>query len=250
VPEGVRRWTYGRSGTGADLTYEVLATELGRSRFLLRALGDEAELELPMLGTFHGANALAAIGVGLAAGYGFQGGVDALRGFPGVPGRVERITGRDGRTVYIDYAHDPHAFDQVLGTARASLLLERPGAKLVTVFGCGGDRDRGKRPLMLEAALRSSDRVFVTSDNPRREDPRAIVRDILDGLPPGVAPERVVVEMDRAEAIRLALASGDAQDVVMVLGKGHEPHQIIGDRRVPYSEHAAVRAALDALGGG
>src|SRR6185503_18497881 len=102
-------------------------------------------------------------------------------------------------------------------------LRERPGARLVTVFGCGGDRDRGKRPLMLEAALRSSDRVIITSDNPRSEDPRAIVDDILKGVASPADEERMVVELDRTKAVRLALESMAESDGVMILGKGHEP---------------------------
>jgi len=244
VPARATRWTYGRRGSGADLTYEVVTTGLSGSVFRLEAWGEEAELRLPMLGGFNGANALCAVAVGVAAGCDFRASVEALSRFAGVPGRVQRVVHPGDKAVFIDYAHDPDAFEKVLGTARAAMRRERPGARLVTVFGCGGDRDRGKRPLMLEAALRSSDRVVLTSDNPRSEDPRAIVDEILTGLASPADEERIVVELDRTRAIRGAIASTAESDVVMVLGKGHEPHQIIGLERVPHSDYAVALAAL------
>lgn len=244
VPAEATKWTYGRLGSGADLTYEVVTSGLSGSVFRLRAWGEEAELRLPMMGEFNGANALGAVAVGIAAGYRFHACVEALGRFAGVPGRVQRVAHSGGKAVFIDYAHDPDAFEKLLGTVRAAMRRERPGGRLVTVFGCGGDRDRGKRPLMLQAALRSSDRVVITSDNPRSEDPRAIVDEILTGLPSPADAERIVVELDRTKAIHLALDSTAERDVVMILGKGHEPYQIIGDRRVPYRDDAVVEAKL------
>jgi UDP-N-acetylmuramoyl-L-alanyl-D-glutamate--2,6-diaminopimelate ligase len=244
VPATATRWTYGRRGSGADLTYEVVATGLAGSELRLAAWGEEAELRLPMMGEFNGANALAAVAVGVAAGHGFRASVAALRGFAGVPGRVQRVAHAGDKMVFIDYAHDPDAFEKLLGTARAAMGRERPDGRLVTVFGCGGDRDRGKRPLMLEAALRSSDRVVLTSDNPRSEDPRAIVDEILEGLPSPADGERIVVELDRAKAIHLALDATTERDVVMLLGKGHEPHQIVGAQRLSHSDLAVVQAKL------
>ena len=244
VPAAVTRWTYGRRGTGADFTYEVVSTGLGGSTFRLSAWGVEADLHLPMLGEFNGANALAAVAVGVAAGHDFRASVEALRHFTGVPGRSQRVSPPGEMAVFIDYAHDPDAFEKLLGTVRAAMESERAGARLLTVFGCGGDRDRGKRPLMLRAALRWSDRVVVTSDNPRSEDPRAIAEEILTGLTSGAEDARVVVELDRVQAIHLALASAGERDVVMVLGKGHEPYQIVGAERRPYSDQAVIEAAL------
>jgi UDP-N-acetylmuramoyl-L-alanyl-D-glutamate--2,6-diaminopimelate ligase len=245
VPAKATRMTYGRRGTGADLEYELLATGLSGSVFRLAARGEQAELRLPMLGEFNGANALAAVAVGVAAGHGFRACVEALSQFAGVPGRVQRVGASGGAAAFIDYAHDPDAFEKLLSTVRAAMGRERPDARLVTVFGCGGDRDRGKRPLMLQAALRWSDRVFITSDNPRSEDPRAIVDEILGGLTSAADAERIVIELDRTSAIQAAIdASGDT-DVIMVLGKGHEPYQIIGDRRLSHSDCAVVSAALE-----
>jgi len=182
--------------------------------------------------------------VGVAAGCDFHACVEALRHFPGVPGRVQRVVHSGSKAVFIDYAHSPDAFEQVLSTARAAMQRERSGARLVTVFGCGGDRDRGKRPLMLEAALRLSDRVIVTSDNPRSEDPGAIVADMFAGVRSPAERERVSVELDRTRALHLALDSTSDEDVVMVLGKGHEDYQIIGSQRVFHSDFAVVAAKL------
>ena len=240
VPENATRVTYGRRGVGADLEYEVLEAGLSASVVRLSRSAEHAEVRLPMLGGYNGANALAAVAVGLAAGYDFRACVEALAHFAGVPGRVQRVGGSDGRLVFIDYAHDPQAFDNLLPTVKAAMRRERPDGRLVTVFGCGGDRDRGKRPLMLQAALRSSDRVIITSDNPRTEDPRVIVDDILAGIESPADEERVVVELDRAKAIDAALQSTAERDVIMLLGKGHEPYQIIGGRRLPYSDYAVV----------
>jgi len=247
VPGKAKKWTYGRQGSGADLEYEVVATELSRSVFRLEAWGQKADLQLPMLGRFNGPNALAAIAVGVAAGGEFHACVEALDGFAGVPGRVQRIAHPSDKAVFNDYAHDPDAFQEVLSTAREAMRSERAEARLVTVFGCGGDRDRGKRPLMLQAALRSSDRVIITSDNPRSEDPSAIVGDILEGLASETDEGRVSVELDRSKAIQLALRSTGDCDVVMILGKGHEPYQIEGNQRLPYSDRTAVEAALEVL---
>jgi UDP-N-acetylmuramoyl-L-alanyl-D-glutamate--2,6-diaminopimelate ligase len=248
VPTKATKWTYGRRGSGADLEYEVLETGLSRSVFRLEAWGQQAVLQLPMLGGFNGPNALAAVAVGVAAGCEFHACVEALARFDGVPGRVQRIAHSGDKAIFIDYAHDPDAFEKVLSTARDAMRRERPGARLVTVFGCGGDRDRGKRSLMLQAALRWSDTVVITSDNPRSEDPSAIVDDILTGLASDADEERVVVELDRCKAIQLALRSTADCDVVMILGKGHEPYQLSGDQRLPYSDRAAVEAALEQPG--
>ncbi|MCA9625717.1 MAG: UDP-N-acetylmuramyl-tripeptide synthetase, partial [Myxococcales bacterium] len=243
VPPNATRLTYGRRGSGADLEHEVVALGLDESVFRFFHGGERVELRLPMLGAFNGANALAAVAIGIAAGGDLRSGVEALRAFPGVPGRVQRIGERNGTAVFVDYAHDPHALEALLPNVREAMQRERPGGRLVTVFGCGGDRDRGKRPLMLRAALRESDRVVVTSDNPRGEDPAAIAAEILTGLP-SPSDERVTVELDRRLAIERTLASAAPEDVVLVLGKGHEPYQIVGERRLPYSDLAVIDESL------
>jgi UDP-N-acetylmuramoyl-L-alanyl-D-glutamate--2,6-diaminopimelate ligase len=244
VPPNATKWTYGRRGSGAELEYEVLSSGLTESVFRLAAWGKEAELTLPMLGEFNAANALAAVAVGMAAGHPFQACVESLRHLAGVPGRVQRVAHAGRKAVFIDYAHDPDAFEKLLGTVKIAMRRERPDGRLVTAFGCGGDRDRGKRPLMLEAALRWSDRVVITSDNPRSEDPRAIAQEILEGLESPADEARILVELDREKAIEVAIESAADSDVIMVLGKGHEPYQIVGDQRLPFSDYAVARATL------
>jgi UDP-N-acetylmuramoyl-L-alanyl-D-glutamate--2,6-diaminopimelate ligase len=248
-PRGATLWTYAREGTPADFHYALVASGLSGSVFRLRHREDEAELRLPMIGEFNGANAIAAIATGVAAGHPFQACVRALDTFAGVPGRVQRVGRGSGRDVFVDYAHDPDAVQKLTTTVRDTVHRERPGATLVTLFGCGGDRDRGKRPLMLQAALSASDRVVLTSDNPRSEDPARIAEEVLRGLDsrPSSDRARVVVELDRKKAIHLALESTREGDVVLLLGKGHEPYQIVGEQRLPHSDYAIAAAKLEEL---
>ena len=167
-----------------------------------------------------------------------------IEGLAGVPGRFEVVSSpEDDVTVVVDYAHTDDALRNLLETARP-LAAKR----LLTVFGCGGDRDRSKRPLMGMVAARLSDVVVITSDNPRSEDPRRIIDEIERGIPAGSQSSRapsVLSVVDRAEAIERAIASANSGDVVLVAGKGHEKYQQIGDRVLPFDDGAAARAALD-----
>jgi UDP-N-acetylmuramoyl-L-alanyl-D-glutamate--2,6-diaminopimelate ligase len=158
-----------------------------------------------------------------------------------VPGRFERVTapgGRDDIVVIVDYAHTPDGLQEVLAAARAVAA-----GRVIVVFGAGGDRDRPKRPQMGAAAAAGADRVVVTSDNPRSEDPDAIIGAVLSGVGPDDRA-RVVVEPDRAAAIALAIGSATAGDVVVVAGKGHETTQSIGGRTVPFDDRDVARRIL------
>ena len=161
----------------------------------------------------------------------------AMEGLSPVPGRLERVAEASG-PVFIDYAHTPDALEAALGALR-----EHFGKDIHCVFGCGGDRDRGKRPRMGEIAQRLASRVTLTDDNPRSEAPREIVRDILEGM---ADPARAGIRHDRAEAIRQAVREAKPGEVVLIAGKGHEPEQEVAGRTRPFSDHAAVRAALEA----
>jgi UDP-N-acetylmuramyl tripeptide synthase len=154
---------------------------------------------------------------------------------------MQRIGGGDRPLVVVDYAHSPDALDKVL-TAAADIARPRSGS-LLCVFGCGGERDHGKRPLMGEAASRHADFVVVTSDNPRGEDPAKIVAEIL----PGVSAAHAV-EPDRRAAIRLAVARSGPGDVIVVAGKGHEPYQEVAGERLPFSDVDEASAALEGAG--
>jgi UDP-N-acetylmuramoyl-L-alanyl-D-glutamate--2,6-diaminopimelate ligase len=197
---------------------------------------------LPLVGRFNVANSLAAATVAELLGVAADDVVAGLAGAPAVPGRMETVPTGLPFAVVVDYAHTPDGLVQVLSTLREV----RPEGRIVVVFGCGGDRDRTKRPEMGRAAA-AADVVVVTSDNPRSEDPGAIIDAVLAGIPQGT-PTRV--EPDRRAAIDLALHEARPGDVVLLAGKGHETHQEIGDRRIPFDDRVVARELLAGLGGG
>ena len=160
--------------------------------------------------------------------------LEALAHLRGAPGRLEKIGERDGAPVFVDYAHKPDALEKVLAALRP-LATNR----LIVVFGCGGDRDRGKRAIMGEIAARNADVVIVTDDNPRSENPAAIRAAIL-----AAAPGALDIA-DRGAAIAAAVQMARAGDVLVIAGKGHETGQIVGDKVLPFSDHQAARAALE-----
>jgi len=211
--------------------------EQGREGLRLRMTyeDDSWELVSPLVGEFNAANLLGAQALALAFGLG-RNSLQALAAFGGVPGRLERVANPQGLSVFVDYAHTPDALQKALAALR-SAEFER----IVTVFGCGGNRDRTKRPLMGEAASALSDVVVLTSDNPRKEDPDAIMADVRPGL--GKAG-KVIEEKDRRKAIGIALEILKPGDALLIAGKGHEPYQIIGDTKYPFSDQQVVRGLL------
>jgi UDP-N-acetylmuramoyl-L-alanyl-D-glutamate--2,6-diaminopimelate ligase len=196
-------------------------------------------VELALLGRFNVVNAVGAATAAAALGVDEATIAHGLAAAPPVPGRFEAVDAGQPFTVVVDYSHKPDALDQALRSARE---LVAPGGALAVVFGCGGDRDRAKRPVMGEVAARLADRVVVTSDNPRSEDPLAIIAEIRAGIP-GDA-RGVDVEPDRRRAIEGALAAAGTGDVVLVAGKGHETTQVVGDRALPFDDREVARAAL------
>jgi len=202
------------------------------------------EIRSPLVGEHNVMNLLGAVAVGVALEMDTEAVASALGSVHSVPGRFERVEAGQPFLVIVDYAHTPDALERVLTTARR---LVGPGARLAVVFGCGGDRDRGKRPLMGGIAARLADRVWVTSDNPRSEVPEAIIAEIVVGIPPGL--DRHVTIADRKAAIRSALTWGRAGDVVVLAGKGHETYQIIGSAVLPFDDRQVARAILAELHG-
>ncbi|MDX1374967.1 MAG: cyanophycin synthetase, partial [Burkholderiales bacterium] len=196
-----------------------------------------AEVVLPQLGRFNVANALGVLGCLIAYGVGFEVALGCLGALPSVAGRMQALGGRDAPLVIVDYAHTPDALEKVLHALRP--VAEARGGRLVAVFGAGGDRDVAKRPLMGAVAGRLADRVVLTSDNPRSEDPAAILAAIRAGI-----SGECQLEVDRARAIRGAIGSATAQDVVLIAGKGPETFQELGGARTPFSDADAARAAL------
>jgi UDP-N-acetylmuramoyl-L-alanyl-D-glutamate--2,6-diaminopimelate ligase len=192
-----------------------------------------------MVGEFNVSNALGVIGALLARGVAFDDAVHAVSRLVPPPGRMQLFGGVGEPLVLVDYAHTPDALVKVLEAARDT--ARGRGGRVVCVFGCGGDRDPGKRPLMGEVASRLADDVLVTSDNPRSEDPAAIAAMVLAGCAAGVE-----CETDRARAIERAIGAATANDVVVVAGKGHEPYQEVRGVRLPFSDAQQVVAALRA----
>lgn len=194
------------------------------------------ELVSPLIGRHNAENLLSAFGVGLALGLDDRA-LLSLGGATGAPGRLERVPNCRGLHVFVDYAHTPDALEKVLAGVR-----NLPFKRLITVFGCGGDRDRSKRPLMGEAVARFSDVAILTSDNPRHEDPLRIMQDVAPGLE---KCPRVFMEPDRRRAIAAALDMATRNDVVLLAGKGHESTQQIGDTRIPFRDRDVAMEILE-----
>jgi UDP-N-acetylmuramoyl-L-alanyl-D-glutamate--2,6-diaminopimelate ligase len=204
------------------------------------------ELASPLVGEHNVMNLLGAVGVGLALGLPTGEIARALGDVRAVAGRFERVEAGQPFLVVVDYAHTPDALERVLATARKLA----GGGRLAAVFGCGGDRDRGKRPQMGAIAARLCDAAWVTSDNPRTEPPGAIVDEILAGVPAAArAGGAVRAEVDRRAAIRAAVAWAAPGDVVVIAGKGHEPYQIVGSAVLPFDDRDEARAAIRARAG-
>jgi UDP-N-acetylmuramoyl-L-alanyl-D-glutamate--2,6-diaminopimelate ligase len=195
--------------------------------------GRTYEVRLPLIGTYQTANALVAAGLAIAVGEDPAVVIPALGRLEGVKGRLEIVGERNGGLAVVDYAHKPEALEAALDGVRPFAT-----GRLICVFGCGGDRDRGKRPIMGAISVRRADVTIVTDDNPRTEDPAAIRAEIL-----AAAPGATEIG-DRGEAIRAAVAMMQAGDVVLVAGKGHETGQIVGQRVLPFSDHDCLRQAL------
>jgi len=204
--------------------------------------GEVVELALP--GRFNVLNALAAATTARAAGIDVPVIAAGLRAAGPVPGRFEPIDSGQPFTVLVDYSHKPDALEQALRSSRELA----PKGRLTVVFGCGGDKDTGKRPMMGEVAARLADRVVLTSDNPRSEDPLAIIDEIHAGIPASGSPAEVTVEPDRRKAIARAIGDAGPGDLVLVAGKGHETHQYIGPRILPFDDRAVSREVLAEIG--
>lgn len=229
---GLRVLTTGKAGT--DFKLETVALDGFAQRLTVHHAGRARSLRLPLVGAYQVENALLAAGLATAAGDDGERALAALERLKGVKGRLEIVGTARGGLAIVDYAHKPEAL-------AAALSASRPFAsgRLICVFGCGGDRDKGKRPLMGRIAAENADMVIVTDDNPRSEDPARIRAEILSAAPGA----REIG--DRREAIRAAVSSMGKGDVVLVAGKGHETGQIIGDREIPFSDHDEIVAALE-----
>jgi UDP-N-acetylmuramoyl-L-alanyl-D-glutamate--2,6-diaminopimelate ligase len=235
------------SAAGADAVLRAVDVEFdpAGSRFLIQGPFGEAAVEMPLPGDFNVSNALAALGAAAALGADESEAAHALENADQVPGRMEPIDAGQPFAVLVDYAHTPDSLENVLEAARR--LTPAPG-RVICVFGCGGDRDREKRPLRGEIAARLADVPVVTSDNPRSEEPEAIVAEIAAGM---TARDDVRVVVDRRAAIRGALEIAGEADTVVIAGKGHEQGQEFkGGHKIPFADREVARAELEALGAG
>lgn len=223
--------------SGEVLTARQIPSSAFGMHLLVRWRGMEGDLRARVVGGFNAHNLLAVIGVLLSRGVPFDEALAAVSRLEPPLGRMQLLGGVGEPLVVVDYAHSPDALAKLLDTCRETATSR--GGALVCVFGCGGDRDPGKRPIMGEVVRQRSDRVVVTSDNPRSEDPHAIVEAIRRGAGPGA--DAIV---DRAEAIARAIAEADADDVVVLAGKGHETYQEVFGQRMPFSDVAHAAAAL------
>ncbi len=231
--------TYGKNGKDLRIKESRWTNEGQLVRF--SALGRDYEATLPVAGDFQIWNCLCALGIVIASGDDAARAVAAIGKVTGVPGRLERIgVSPKGGTVFVDYAHKPGALENVLATVR-NLVEATPRARLHVVFGCGGNRDKGKRPEMGRIAQRMADVVIVTDDNPRKEKPEDIRRDILTGC----APSPNLREIGgRTEAIQTAISGLEEGDVLVIAGKGHETGQIVGEKVLPFDDAEVAREAL------
>lgn len=234
---GKPTFTYATSAKfGADFTAENIYLHTSSTEFDVTFRGDTHHVHLPLGGAFQVENALAALAWYVSAGGAVDAGVELLRSCPQIPGRFEVVAGKHPFTLVVDYAHTPDGLENVLRTAR-----DLCRGNIITVFGCGGDRDRTKRPVMGEIAGRYSDVVIVTSDNPRSENPESIIDEIAAGIPGSV---RFRTVKDRRDAIASAIKSAKADDLIVVAGKGHETYQIIGDSVLPFDDRCVAAEEL------
>jgi UDP-N-acetylmuramoyl-L-alanyl-D-glutamate--2,6-diaminopimelate ligase len=249
-------WSYG-SGSQWDVRPLNIESDVTGLTGTIEARGRKITFASPLIGAANLQNILGAVGVAGALGLNADVAERGIRQLKTVPGRLEKVGNDRGISILVDYAHTPDALEKVLGAVRP---LAR--GRVIAVFGCGGDRDRGKRPLMGEIAGRLSDFVVVTSDNPRTEDPLAVVGDVEAGVAKtgmkkvdaASFPDRIseietqpgyCVEVDRRRAIRIALGTARSGDVVLIAGKGHEDYQILGTTKIHFDDREVAREELD-----
>jgi len=240
---GGKAFTYGAKGR-CDLTGRILELGLKGIRVEMAHEGRKVDFRAGLAGAFNLYNMLAAASAALLLGLDLEEAVEGIRACPGVPGRFQLVEEGQDFAVVVDYAHTPDSLAQAIRAAR-----EVSRGRVITVFGCGGDRDRAKRPLMGRHAAELSDHTLVTSDNPRSEDPLAIMAEIEAGIREAKEGASYESVEDRREAIRRALRMAGPGDVVLIAGKGHEQGQVFADRTVPFDDYQVASEILRELGG-
>ena len=236
------------SSPDAEVRADDVSFEQNLTRFTIKTPKGDLKVETELIGAFNVSNCLAAAALCLQAGLEPAVVEKGLASLTAVPGRFESVNLGQPFSVVVDYAHTPDSLENVLKAARG--VSERNGGRVLVVFGCGGDRDRGKRPLMGGIAARGADVVLVTSDNPRSEDPAAIVDEILEGVVAQRPDGADFVDVDRTTAINESIRRARPGDVVVIAGKGHETYQQFADRTIDYDDRAVARDALRSAGFG
>lgn len=231
VADEVIAWTYGLKES--DFQFKISRMNFNETEFSVKTAVENIQVTLPVTGEHTIYNIVASAAAALSAGISLQQSFAALKNFNGIPGRLQKVVSPSEKTVFVDYAHTPDALKNVLQSLQKIRKSSQLPSRILTVFGCGGDRDKTKRPLMAAIAAEQSDEVFITSDNPRTEDPQSIINDIVKGLP---ANFKANVHVDREFAIKKAIESARAGDVVLIAGKGHEDYQIIGVEKRHFSD--------------
>jgi len=241
---GSQVMTYGLQ-SGDFRAGEILMSPAG-TRLQLQTPFGRAEIASPLLGKINVYNLLAALAAATARGVAVEQLGSAAANVHSAPGRFEQVECGQSFSVVVDYAHTDDALRNLTALAREFVAAQRKAGRVITLFGCGGDRDRSKRPLMGRAAGEGSDLVVLTSDNPRSEEPMAIIEDALPGL--RLTGTRFAVEPDRRKAITLAISEAQAGDIVLIAGKGHERVQVVGKQSLPFDDVEVAREALQGLG--
>jgi UDP-N-acetylmuramoyl-L-alanyl-D-glutamate--2,6-diaminopimelate ligase len=234
-------WTYGKR-KDSDFRFEIIDEDFSYTEFKLTCPFGEFATRLPICGEHSVYNVVGVVASTAALGVPIPVSLHALINFPGVPGRLQIVPNGKNINVLVDYAHSPDALDNVLQALNRIRITRKTQNRIITVFGCGGDRDKGKRPQMAKIAEKYSDLIIVTSDNPRTENPMTIIDEIIHGFSAKAKP---FIQEDRKKAIQLAIHSAHAGDVVLIAGKGHEDYQIVGTEKTHFSDFEVAKEFLE-----
>ena len=241
LAEPVVGWTYGQSES--DFQFKITEMTFSGTTFELKTPIEVLTIRSPLAGVHNVYNVVACMAASLTAGLSLDQSQKALLTFKGIPGRLQKVLSDADKTVFVDYAHTPDALENTLKSLQKIKQETRSQGQVITVFGCGGDRDKTKRPLMAAIAQKYSDFVFMTSDNPRTEDPEMILNDIEKGFQSEF--KNYIRQSDRELAIALAIAQAKSGDVILIAGKGHEDYQILGTTKIHFSDYEVAEKYLN-----
>lgn len=240
VADDVITWTYGQSE--CDFSFKILNMNFNQTEIQLATPIEIIKAIVPVCGAHTIYNIVASVVAAVSCGVSLEQSFRVLKDFSGVPGRLQKVESSSNKIVFVDYAHTPDALENVLKSLNEVRRLSASNNKILTVFGCGGDRDKSKRPIMAKVACDLSDFVFITSDNPRTEKPEQIIADVQQGIPKDFLKFKSI--SDRESAIREAILMAQDGDVVLVAGKGHEDYQIVGSERKYFSDFDVAKKYL------